>query len=135
MACNGKNLLLLIKNDTAFFTEQDNPNVILGKMLFFDPKLSKSSQVSCSLCHNPEMERRVALGSDHLLGNRNSISLYNIAKRKSFFWDGRAKTLEEQAAGPLGAHHEMAMDVEDSSCKNTRYKKIPRTFQKSVWYQ
>jgi cytochrome c peroxidase len=110
-----------IKNDTAFFKEQDRPSVILGKMLFFDPKLSKSSQVSCSSCHDPEMgwsdRRRVALGSDHLLGSRNSISLYNIAERKSFFWDGRAKTLEEQAAGPLGAHHEMAMEVKDLPAK------------------
>lgn len=104
-----------IKSDSAYFTEQDKPNVILGKMLFFDPKLSKSNQISCSTCHDPEMgwqdRRRVALGNDHLLGNRNSISLYNIAERTSFFWDGRAKTLEEQASGPLGAHHEMAMDV------------------------
>nr|WP_160136221.1 cytochrome c peroxidase [Chryseobacterium sp. c4a] len=104
-----------IKTDSAFFTEQDKPNVILGKMLFFDPKLSQSNQISCSSCHDPEMgwsdRRQVALGNNHLLGNRNTISLYNIAERKSFFWDGRAKTLEEQAAGPLGAHHEMAMDV------------------------
>lgn len=104
-----------IKADSAYFTEQDKPNVILGKMLFFDPKLSKSNQISCSTCHDPEMgwqdRRRVALGNDHLLGNRNTISLYNIAERTSFFWDGRAKTLEEQASGPLGAHHEMAMDV------------------------
>lgn len=110
-----------IKTDSAFFTEQDKPNVILGKMLFFDPKLSQSNQISCSTCHDPEMgwqdRRRVALGNDHLLGNRNTISLYNIAERTSFFWDGRAKTLEEQASGPLGAHHEMAMDVKTLPAK------------------
>ncbi|WP_080780484.1 cytochrome-c peroxidase [Chryseobacterium phocaeense] len=124
-----------IKNDTAFFTEQDKPNVILGKMLFFDPKLSKSSQVSCSSCHDPEMgwsdRRRVALGSDHLLGNRNSISLYNIAERQSFFWDGRAKTLEEQAAGPLGAHHEMAMDVKTLPAKIQAVKGYTELFKKA----
>lgn len=104
-----------IKSDSAYFTEQEKPNVILGKMLFFDPKLSQSNQISCSTCHDPEMgwqdRRRVALGNNHLLGNRNTMSLFNIAERKSFFWDGRAKTLEEQASGPLGAHHEMAMNV------------------------
>lgn len=104
-----------IKRDSAYFSDQDKPQVILGKMLFFDPKLSQSDQVSCSSCHDPEMgwsdRRRVALGNSHLLGNRNTLSLYNIAERTSFFWDGRAKTLEEQAASPLGAHHEMAMDV------------------------
>lgn len=104
-----------LKKDSAYFSEQDKAMVVLGKMLFFDPKLSQSDQVSCSSCHDPEMgwsdRRRVALGNSHLLGNRNTLSLYNIAERTSFFWDGRAKTLEEQAAGPLGAHHEMAMDV------------------------
>ncbi|SDJ40581.1 cytochrome-c peroxidase [Chryseobacterium jejuense] len=110
-----------IKTDSAYFTEQDKPNVILGKMLFFDPKLSQSNQISCSSCHDPEMgwsdRRHVALGNNHLQGNRNTISLYNIAERNLFFWDGRAKTLEEQAAGPLGAHHEMAMDVKTLPAK------------------
>ncbi|RZJ34770.1 MAG: cytochrome-c peroxidase [Chryseobacterium sp.] len=104
-----------IKRDSLYFQEQDRPEVILGKMLFFDPKLSYSNQISCSSCHDPEMgwtdKRRVALGNDHLMGNRNTLSLYNIADRRAFFWDGRAKSLEEQASGPLGAHEEMAMDV------------------------
>ena len=104
-----------IKRDSLYFQEQDRPEVILGKMLFFDPKLSYSNQISCSSCHDPEMgwtdKRRVALGNDHLMGNRNTLSLYNIADRRAFFWDGRAKSLEEQASGPLGAHQEMAMDV------------------------
>lgn len=104
-----------IKRDSLYFQEQDRPGVILGKMLFFDPKLSYSNQISCSSCHDPEMgwtdKRRVALGNDHLMGNRNTLSLYNIADRRAFFWDGRAKSLEEQASGPLGAHQEMAMDV------------------------
>lgn len=110
-----------LKSDSAYFAKQEKPNVILGKMLFFDPKLSQSNQISCSTCHDPEMgwsdRRRVALGNDHLLGSRNTISLYNIAERTSFFWDGRAKTLEEQASGPLGAHHEMAMDVKTLPAK------------------
>lgn len=113
-----------IKRDSLYFQEQERPEVILGKMLFFDPKLSNSNQISCSSCHDPEMgwtdKRRVALGNDHLMGNRNTMSLYNIADRKAFFWDGRAQSLEEQASGPLGAHHEMAMDV----------KKLPKKIQK-----
>ncbi|MFT3918932.1 cytochrome-c peroxidase [Cloacibacterium sp.] len=118
-----------IKRDSLFFVEQDRPEVILGKMLFFDPKLSKSNQISCSSCHDPEMgwtdRRRIALGNDHLMGNRNTISLYNIANRKSFFWDGRAQTLEEQASGPLGAHNEMAMDI----------KKLPKKIEKIKNYK
>lgn len=104
-----------IKRDSLFVETQKKPIVILGKMLFFDPKLSKSNQISCSTCHDPEIgwtdKRRVALGHDHLQGMRNTPSLYNIANRKTFFWDGRATTLEEQAKGPLTAHNEMAMDI------------------------
>lgn len=117
-----------IKRDSLFFKNQDRPEVILGKMLFFDPKLSSSNQISCSTCHDPEMgwtdRRRVAIGNDHLQGNRNTISLYNIADRKAFFWDGRATSLEEQAAAPLGAHHEMNMEV----------KKLPKKIQKIKGY-
>jgi len=101
--------------DTLYYEIQDLPEVVLGKALFFDPKLSKSNQISCSSCHDPELgwtdHRQVSLGNDHLLGARNTPSLYNIAERSSFFWDGRALTLEEQAKGPLSAHHEMDTDV------------------------
>lgn len=106
-----------IKRDTSFFTTQEIPEVVLGKMLFFDPKLSKSGQISCSSCHDPEMgwtdRRRVALGHDHLEGMRNTPSLYNMANRTVFFWDGRASSLEQQASGPLTAHNEMAMNIEE----------------------
>lgn len=78
-----------IERDTAYFTVQDKPEVILGKMLFFDPKLSGSNQISCSSCHDPEMgwtdRRKVSLGNNHLEGTRNTQSLYNIAERTSFF--------------------------------------------------
>ncbi|WP_295229347.1 cytochrome c peroxidase [uncultured Chryseobacterium sp.] len=110
-----------IRSDSAYFATQNQPNILLGKMLFFDPKLSKSNQISCSSCHDPEIgwsdKRRVALGNDHLQGGRNTLSLFNVSERKSFFWDGRAKSLEEQAAGPLGAHHEMAMDIKTLPAK------------------
>ncbi|WP_394367077.1 cytochrome-c peroxidase [Myroides albus] len=103
-----------IQRDTAFFTTQEKPEVILGKMLFFDPKLSRSQQISCSSCHDPEMgwtdRRTVSLGHDHLQGVRNTPSLYNIGDRTVYFWDGRARTLQEQAIGPLTAPHEMAVD-------------------------
>lgn len=110
-----------IKRDNDYFTEQAKPEVILGRMLFFDPKLSKSNQISCSSCHDPELgwtdRRMVGLGHDHLKGARNTPSLYNTAERTSYFWDGRANSLEEQANGPLSAHNEMAMDVVDLPAK------------------
>lgn len=105
-----------IKRDSNYFKTQDLPDVILGKMLFFDPKLSKSNQISCSTCHDPEMgwtdRRRVGLGHDHLQGARNTMSLFNIADRTSFFWDGRAESLEKQLREPIAAHNEMAMNLD-----------------------
>ena len=77
----------------------------LGKVLFFDPRLSKSGQISCASCHDPELSwadgRRVAYGHDRQLGTRNTPSILNIVYAKEFFWDGRAETLEEQAKAPI----------------------------------
>ncbi len=120
-----------IKRDSNYFKEQEKPIVVLGKMLFFDPKLSKSNQISCSTCHDPELgwtdRRRVSLGNDHLEGSRNTISILNIAQRQSFFWDGRSQTLEDQAISPIAAHHEMNMEpplLADKLEKIKGYKKL-----------
>lgn len=122
-----------IQVDTAYFTTQDKSEVILGKMLFFDPKLSGSNQISCSSCHDPEMgwtdRRKVSLGNNHLEGTRNTQSLYNIAERTSFFWDGRSKTLEDQANGPLSALHEMDMDITKLPSKLSQYKGYKKLFK------
>lgn len=101
--------------DSAWLKVEKDPQVKLGQILFFDPRLSASSQISCSSCHDPEIAwgdaRRVSLGTDHLQGSRNSMSLLNIGARKSFFWDGRSKSLEDQVLNPIAAHHEMNMET------------------------
>ncbi|SEO03613.1 cytochrome c peroxidase [bacterium A37T11] len=128
---NYKEFSALPDSGLEILKKQQEPRAYLGKMLFFDPLLSGSNQISCSSCHDPEMswadKRAVALGNDHLLGTRNSISLLNVAARKSFFWDGRAKTLEDQAHNPIAAHHEMAMKPEylpKKLHKITRYRQL-----------
>lgn len=77
----------------------------LGKLLFFDPRLSQSGQISCASCHDPELgwadARRVAYGHDRQVGTRNTPTILNINFAKEFFWDGRAATLEEQAKAPI----------------------------------
>lgn len=112
--------------DTGYFSKMEQPNVVLGKLLFFDPILSGSNQISCSSCHNPQTSwadhSTVPVGNDHLTGSRNTISLLNVYARKSLFWDGRANSLEEQAVGPISAHNEMAMDIKKLVPK---LKKIP----------
>ncbi|WP_306354019.1 cytochrome-c peroxidase [Flavobacterium sp. '19STA2R22 D10 B1'] len=119
--------------DTSYYDRMEDPKVILGQMLFFDPKLSGSNQISCSSCHDPELAwgdgREISLGNDHLQGKRNTPSLYNINARQSFFWDGRATTLEEQAQGPLTAHHEMNMEPKGLAKKLKKVKGYSVLFQ------
>lgn len=93
------------------------PVIELGKMLFFDPRLSSSNQISCSSCHDPEFNwsngRSVALGHDQQEGRRNSMSLENSWMHKDLFWDGRVGSLEDQAAMPIQDSLEMHSDLGD----------------------
>lgn len=96
------------------FTPQQ---IDLGRYLFFDPILSKDGTVSCATCHNPEQALTDGLPqSVGILGQpvtRSAPSLYNVAFLKSFFWDGRASSLEEQMQGPLFAEDEMGNTPEN----------------------
>ena len=119
-------------NDTGYFSLMEQPEVVLGKYLFFDPILSKSNQISCSSCHNPQTswadKSSVPVGHDHLSGKRNVLSLLNVKARESFFWDGRAASLEDQALGPIEAHNEMAMDADALPAKLAQYPGYKRLF-------
>ncbi|MFC3092801.1 cytochrome-c peroxidase [Alteromonas sediminis] len=83
----------------------------LGRLLFFDPILSKDGSVSCASCHQPEKGFSDGLGKSVGIqgkrGQRSAPTLWNVAFLDRFFWDGRANTLEEQAAGPLFSPVEM----------------------------
>ena len=86
----------------------------LGLRLFEDPLLSASGHFSCQSCHNRQLGwgdgLRVSVGHGRQEGRRNAPSLFGAAYRDAFFWDGRAATLEQQAAGPLLSPVEMAND-------------------------
>lgn len=88
----------------------------LGKMLYFDTRLSKNNNQSCATCHNPELGfsdgLKLGLGTDGNRLGRNAPHLYNLAWASTLFWDGRATTLEEQALGPIQAAAEMGMTSE-----------------------
>ncbi|WP_337174876.1 cytochrome c peroxidase [Paludisphaera sp.] len=77
----------------------------LGRLLFFDPRISLDESVSCATCHNPDKGwsdgTRVSTGIDGLRGTRNSPTVFNAAYAKSMFWDGRAASVELQAQGPM----------------------------------
>lgn len=100
--------------------EIDTPERIkLGQRLYFEVALSINHTQSCNSCHNII---NGAPGVDHLpqsvgaignKGNRNAPSTWNTALHVAQFWDGRAKTLEEQASFPIFNPNEMAMTSED----------------------
>lgn len=95
----------------------DNPTtpdkVELGKVLFFDPRLSTDGSVSCASCHNVmeggDDHRPTSIGVHGLLGGRNAPTVWNAAFHSVQFWDGRAATLEDQAKGPIVNPIEMGM--------------------------
>jgi len=107
----------------------DNPTtaakVELGKMLYFDPRLSSTGSVSCFSCHNV-MEG----GDDHMTtsagvhgqkGGRNAPTVWNAAFHSVQFWDGRAPSLEEQAKGPPVNPIEMGMPNLDAVIGRIRH--------------
>ncbi len=121
--------------DSSYFALIERPDIVLGKMLFFDPLLSGSNQISCSTCHNPQNswgdKLSTSIGHDHQEGKRNTISLLNVHARKTFFWDGRATTLEEQVKSPIAAHDEMAMDPKKLPGKLRKYKGYKKLFKEA----
>lgn len=119
---------------------EDNPYSLekreLGKILFFDPRLSGSQQISCASCHDPELGwgdgKRVSNGHDRAPGTRNSKPIINVAFSKIFFWDGRAATLEEQAKFPIADVKEMNNHM-DIAVKNIQKLEGYKKFFKSAY--
>jgi cytochrome c peroxidase len=96
--------------------EDTPPQVELGRLLFFDPRLSKNHDVSCNSCHvlSAYGVDGKALSDGHRgqKGTRNSPTVFHAAGHVAQFWDGRAATLEEQASVPMLNPVEMAMPDE-----------------------
>lgn len=90
--------------------------VELGKMLFFDPRLSRHGNTSCASCHNPGLGwsdgLATARGFDGQRLGRASPSIVNTGFNTIHMWDGRKKSLEDQATGPMEASVEMNTDFE-----------------------
>jgi len=101
----------------------------LGKLLFFDPKLSSDGTVSCVSCHSFESggadPRVVSVGVHGLKGNANAPTVYNSYFNFRQFWNGRAKDLKDQANGPI--HNPVEMDMSA--------KKIEKYLKESDYYR
>ncbi len=96
---------------------EDNPytkeKAELGRLLYFDKRLSSDGKISCASCHNMRCGysdcRAIAIGINHSKGTRHSPTIINSAYSKHLFWDGRVSSLEEQCKGPISNPKEMTV--------------------------
>lgn len=94
---------------------KDNPpsreKIALGRALFFDPRLSATGEMACASCHDPDLHwadgRTTSFGLGRTQLKRNAPSIMNLGHVESFFWDGRARSLEDQAEQVLLNPQEM----------------------------
>ncbi len=99
------------------FTLVERAQIALGKQLFNDPRLSHDNSTSCASCHSLDLAgadgRRVSVGIKGAMGSVNAPTVINSALNLAQFWDGRAATLEEQAAGPVHNPIEMGSNWDE----------------------
>jgi cytochrome c peroxidase len=112
----------------------------LGRFLFYDPILSRDSSISCATCHKQEYAfsdggKKFSVGVNGDSTQRNTPPLFNLAWYPAMFWDGRAKSIEDQVFFPVRDHSEMDLDwleVEKRLNRSSFYKpKFKLVFQSS----
>src|SRR5437870_6582553 len=104
---------------------ENNPmtqdKVALGRQLFFDRRLSRDNSIACATCHNPNRAfstpLSVATGVGGRQGRRNAPALINRGYGRTFFWDGRMPSLEEQVVKPIQDPNEMDLTLEEASSR------------------
>ncbi|MDR0801002.1 cytochrome c peroxidase [Fluviicola sp.] len=100
----------------------DNPmteeGVLLGRMLFYERKLSLDNTISCGTCHAPDASfsdpNQFSHGVGGTIGTRNAMALINLGWQTNYFWDGRAETLEDQILEPVPNPVEMHLQWKDA---------------------
>jgi cytochrome c peroxidase len=114
---------------------QHNSEIALGLRLFFDPRLSGDNRRSCASCHIPALAytdgKPVAIGNNGQALRRNTPTLIQSANNASQFWDGRVRTLEEQALVPVGQPGEMNQDLDLLPAELQRDPEYVRLFQEA----
>ena len=112
-----------------------NEEFQLGRELFYDPILSKNESISCASCHNQatgftHVDHDLSHGIEGRIGNRNSMSLVNLAWNTSFMWDGGVNHIELQALAPITNKNEMDETLENVVEKLKKSKKYKNLFSK-----
>lgn len=103
----------------------------LGKQLFFEKRLSRTSEISCGSCHLQDKgfsdPNPYSTGVEGRIGDRNAPALINLAYTTSFFWDGGVTSLEDQSIAPVQNPLEMDLALEDAVARlegDTRYEQL-----------
>ena len=130
--------------DEYFYVPDDNrlttDKIELGRRLFFDKSLSSDRSVACASCHKPELafsdSVAIAIGVGNRKGTRNAPAIINRAYGKSFFWDGRAQTIEEQVLEPIQNPVEMNLTLDELigrlKAEPSYVDAFQRTFSESI---
>jgi cytochrome c peroxidase len=128
-------LLLIIIVQISFVKKKPTSKEELGELLFFDPVLSKDFTISCASCHKPGYAfadtTAVSRGVARKKGSRNTPSAMNVSLLSSFFWDGRAANLEEQALAPIENVSEMNLPLQEALRRLKNNKKYYRLFDEA----
>lgn len=108
----------------------DSNKILLGKVLFYDPILSRDNTISCASCHLQQtafthIDHELSHGIEGRIGKRNSIALQNLAWAKNFMWDGAIHHLDAQALAPIHDKNEMDFSIAELviKLKNDPYYK------------
>ncbi|MCX8027873.1 MAG: hypothetical protein N3A62_08495 [Thermodesulfovibrionales bacterium] len=113
---NAKELKPIDKVPIPRYNPQTQEKIELGKKLFFDRRLSGDGTMSCATCHIPDMAfadgQEISLSYPTTKNWRNTPTVINSAFHKRLFWDGRAKSLEEQALFPVMSSFEMNLNLD-----------------------
>jgi len=121
---------------SAYKEDEPADKAALGRLLFFDPLLSKDKKVSCASCHQPGFAfadtAAVSRGVGGKKGTRNTPTAMNVRLQKFFFLDGRAATLEEQALAPIENPVEMNLPV-DEAVKRLQNSERYRRYFKTIF--
>jgi cytochrome c peroxidase len=107
--------LIIVFVHASFIGRGPGDKAELGRLLFFDPILSKDNTISCASCHKPGSAFAdttvVSVGVGGTKGTRNTPTAMNLSLQRTFFWDGRANSLEDQALKPIENPAEMNLPI------------------------
>jgi cytochrome c peroxidase len=108
--------------------------IALGRILFYDPILSKDNTISCSSCHLSHtafthIDHQLSHGIEGKIGTRNAPTLMNLAWSNSFMWDGAINHLDMQSLAPITHPDEMGETIENVVNKLQKTTKYPTLFK------